>query len=217
MYADRNTRGFNPGSMAAAVAINGALIAALIFSAPQVFAPPETPLTGYPVNADPPPPPPHPEPKPVRRTVETPRTTPRPDTPDPLVKTPVSVDPIPGNPDPGPVAPDPLPGSGGTVTVDPPTPAPVLVDASPDPRAGDFQPPYPPSEQRAGNTGRVTVRVLIGVDGRVKAVEQVAAASAAFFDATRRQALSRWRFRPATRDGVPYESWRTMTVRFELS
>lgn len=59
--------------------------------------------------------------------------------------------------------------------------------------------------------------MLIGTDGRVKQVERVSAASEAFWQATERQALSRWRFRPALRDGVAVESWRTMTVRFEMT
>jgi len=50
----------------------------------------------------------------------------------------------------------------------------------------------------------------------VKAVEQVSATSNAFFEATRRQALAKWRFKPATRGGIPQESWKTMSVRFEL-
>jgi protein TonB len=37
-----------------------------------------------------------------------------------------------------------------------------------------------------------------------------------FLEATRKQALAKWRFLPATRDGQPVESWREMTVRFEL-
>jgi protein TonB len=56
--------------------------------------------------------------------------------------------------------------------------------------------------------------VLIGVDGRVKAAQSVSATSAAFFEATRRQALSKWRFKPATRGGIPEESWKTLSVRF---
>ncbi len=58
--------------------------------------------------------------------------------------------------------------------------------------------------------------MLIGTDGRVKRAERVSAASDAFWAATERRALDKWRFRPATRDGVPVEAWRTMTVRFEL-
>ncbi|TAJ41295.1 MAG: energy transducer TonB, partial [Chitinophagaceae bacterium] len=48
------------------------------------------------------------------------------------------------------------------------------------------------------------------------AVEMVSAAHPGFFEATRKQALRYWKFRPATRDGVATESWRTMTVRFTI-
>lgn len=59
--------------------------------------------------------------------------------------------------------------------------------------------------------------MLVGADGRVKAVERVSATSDAFFTATRRQALSQWRFRPATRDGAAIESWYRMSVTFVLN
>ncbi|WP_260581590.1 energy transducer TonB [Sphingopyxis sp. PET50] len=60
------------------------------------------------------------------------------------------------------------------------------------------------------------VRVLIGTDGRVKQVELVSTDSPGFFEATKRRALAKWRFKPATRGGVPEESWKEMTVRFEI-
>jgi protein TonB len=63
----------------------------------------------------------------------------------------------------------------------------------------------------------VTVRLLIGADGRVKAVEKVRAASDAFWRATERQALRHWRFTPAMVDGKPVESRTTVTVHFELT
>ncbi|MEI9927866.1 MAG: TonB family protein [Sphingomonas sp.] len=72
-------------------------------------------------------------------------------------------------------------------------------------------------ELRAQREGTATVRVHIGADGRVVAVEQVRATSAAFFEATRRQALAKWRFRPASRGGIAEDSWRTMTVHFVLT
>jgi protein TonB len=62
----------------------------------------------------------------------------------------------------------------------------------------------------------VTIRVLIGTDGRVKAVEKVRTASDAFFRATESQALRHWRFKPATLDGKPVESSKVMTVHFRL-
>jgi protein TonB len=39
---------------------------------------------------------------------------------------------------------------------------------------------------------------------------------AEFLAATRRQALAKWRFKPATLDGVAVESWKEMTVRFVM-
>jgi protein TonB len=102
--------------------------------------------------------------------------------------------------------------------VNPEPPAPVFADAQVDERfRAALQPPYPSALARAEIEGKAVVRVLIGVDGRVKAVESVSATEPGFFEATREQALKRWRFRPATRDGVPVESWRTMTVRFQLA
>lgn len=105
------------------------------------------------------------------------------------------------------------------VEPDPPAPVhkPVLTPAKPDPRfASLLQPPYPTSMIRAGLGGVVTVRVLVGPDGRVKAVDPVRADEEAFLAATREQALKKWRFQPATRDGQPMEAWREMTVRFML-
>jgi protein TonB len=99
---------------------------------------------------------------------------------------------------------------------EPPKPA-VMTEAQPDPRfAAVLQPPYPSAMARQEIEGRVVIRVLIGTDGRVKAVEPVSATDPAFHEATAAQALKRWRFKPATKDGVPVESWRTMAVRFQL-
>lgn len=98
-----------------------------------------------------------------------------------------------------------------------PTPEPILAEARPDPRyLRDFQPDYPTNLQRLEMEGSVTVRVKVGPDGRVMSVQLVSATHDDFFKATERQALRRWRFRPATRDGQPVESWREMTVHFRL-
>ncbi len=222
MYADRNDRAKpNPVSLTAAIGINAALVAVLLLSTPDLPEGVETPLGSFFVSETivPPPPPPEPQPQPERTTkvkrgirIE----TPVPPAPVPLPPT----NPVAGTVDPPPTIPaDPGPATTGSdgppVTVDPPKPAPVMTGAEPV-RGVTFQPEYPPSERRIGTEGAVTVRVLIGTDGRVKAVELVRTASDAFFEATRRYALSRWRFKPATRDGVPYDSWRTMTVRFVL-
>lgn len=122
---------------------------------------------------------------------------------------------------------DPLPpyvppagtGSGPTIITEPapPPPLPKLVLAQLDQRyIGGFQPDYPLREQREGIEGVAKVRVLIGSDGKVKQVELVSSDSPGFFEATKKRALAKWRFKPATRGGVAEESWKEMTVRFEI-
>ena len=97
----------------------------------------------------------------------------------------------------------------------PPPPDPVRTEARLDPRS-QLQPPYPPAEERMEREGRVSIRVTIGTDGRVKAAEKVSAASDAFYRETERHALRAWRFKPATVDGKPVESSQVLTVVFRL-
>ncbi|MGN5375585.1 energy transducer TonB [Sphingomonas hankookensis] len=219
--AYQGQRGLNPVGLGMAIAINGGLLALAILTATTVVTriDPSGPMEA--VNIPIEPPPPIEEPRPVERAIPDPAPVPLPFNPPAPIPAP---GPVIASADTMPTAAPPLlpsppaPGATGTgspVTVA--TPLPVLVDASVDPRyRGDFQPDYPAFERNQGRDGMVVVRVLVGTDGRVVAVEQVRATSAAFFDATRRRALSRWRFRPATRDGVAVESWREMTVRFNM-
>jgi periplasmic protein TonB len=79
-----------------------------------------------------------------------------------------------------------------------------------------LQPEYPPGLIRQEIEGSVTLRVLVGTDGRVKAIEPLRFDDAELLKATQAHALRKWRFLPATRDGAPVESWREMTVRFEI-
>jgi protein TonB len=82
--------------------------------------------------------------------------------------------------------------------------------------AGNLQPPYPAAEQRAQRNGSVRIRLTIGADGRVAAVERLHATSDAFWRVTERQALGRWRFRPATVDGRPTTGTKVLTVTFRI-
>ncbi len=108
-------------------------------------------------------------------------------------------------------------GTGDDIGTIIPPHTPVLRGPTLDSRYSDsFQPAYPSDMRLGEREGRVVVRVLIGIDGRVKDVEQVSAASASFFEATRKQALAKWRFKPGTKDGVAIEAWHTMAVRFVL-
>lgn len=219
MHADTRYHASAPRSVSfgAALAINGAILAGMIFAAPNIVVLKDPPVVMKPVDVrDQPPPPPIKEAKPVDKAQ--PRTSAPPVAPKPLVDTasdthietttkfadtPATID-KPAD-------------TGPTTVLDPPKPVPMLIGATTDPRyAQDFQPEYPAQEMRAQRDGLVTLRVRIGADGRVKAVEPVSATSDAFFAVTKRQALGKWRFRPATRGGVAEESWKTMTVRFRI-
>lgn len=216
MYANQFAagRGFKPGSMTLALALTALPIVGLITSmGVSRLIREDRPFEVYVPRDDPPPPPPFVEPKKVdtktpasETTVAPPVTTTVPS--DNTTKTTTEVTP------PGPIAPE-----VGTGTVIAPviTPKPVIVAPLYDQRyASALQPPYPAAEVRAGNTGRVVMRVLVGTDGRVKQVEKVSAASDAFFAAAEKQALTKWRFKPATSDGVAIEQWVQMSLRFEL-
>jgi periplasmic protein TonB len=212
-YADQRS-GIDPKSLSVTVAVNGGILAALLLlgSAATVINDPPMIVENWanPATETPPPPATKERAKPsvviVPKTYAPPRTTSENELTPPILP--------------------PLTGGTGTGTIiefKPPvielpkiTP-PVIVFAKRDPRyARDFQPDYPPGMIRAGIEGSVTVRVLVGVDGRVKSVEAVRADQDDFLNATRAQALKRWRFTPATRDGAAYESWQQLTVRFQM-
>jgi periplasmic protein TonB len=117
--------------------------------------------------------------------------------------------------------PGPLAGSGEgmggdmrIIEIDPPK-DPVIV--APRFMGRNAQPPYPPGMQRRNIEGVVTVRVLVGVDGRPLRIEAVKVDQEAFFAATRDWGMKKWVFAPATKDGVPFAEWRTMTVRFQMN
>jgi protein TonB len=106
----------------------------------------------------------------------------------------------------------------GDIVLPPPPPPPFRRAADFDPRyAGGLQPPYPASEERAQRDGTVRVRVTIGPDGRVTAVERLSATSDAFWRVTREQAMRHWRFRPATLDGRPVEGSKDVTLNFRIA
>lgn len=203
----------SPAAIGAAIAIHVcAAVAILMMPSVKIGKEKTSTILGYPVEEPVAPPPPAPEAK-----IRTERAAP---SPDPL-------------PEPLPVLHGQIvipfsdantiltqPGTGLAFDIVAPSAglAPVLVAARPDPRfLSDFQPGYPPSMIRAQIEGQVTVRVHITARGRVEEIDLVSASDPASWDATRRQALHHWRFRPATRDGVPVASVREMTVQFTLT
>lgn len=207
--------GRSPIGIGGAVAVH-AVVAGLFLLMPKEMIDQIIPVTikGYAVPEPTPPPPNDPNP-PVESKVD---PKPQPTTvTDPLIKTTqgdftTKADPLPRT-------------DGGTGTSTeiitpppPPLPDPVITEAGIDPRAlTAFQPDYPGAMIRQGLEGKVTVRVSIGADGRVTDIERLSATDEAFWLATQRHAMRKWRFRPATRDGVPIASIKTLTVHFQLS
>ena len=212
----------SPTGLVVVVAIHAAAVTALALAkieAPEPFKRPPIETYDVPITPDPPPMPP----EPVKDRAEPQKselTVPRPEIRPPVMtdfRSPVTeptdtvtVDPYVGEAERPRVEPLPPP--------PPPQPIPDPVRTEAKLRPGiALLPPYPPSEERAEAEGSVTIRLLIGPDGRVKAAEKVAAASEAFWRATERHALRAWRFTPATVDGKPVESRKVMTVKFELA
>ena len=209
-YEQKNVR---PGGLALVIAMHAAAFAALVLLKTSVdrVASPITDVFDVRV----PQPPDETPPEPQR---EQPRQPTSIDVVRPIVDRPV-IGPTISDP---PVPPPPLNANSGREialadsTPDLPPP-PLRVEAQVDPRyARDLQPPYPPSEESAQREGSVRVRITIGADGRVKAVQRISATSDAFWRATERHALARWRFRPATLDGRPIESSKVMNLYFRI-
>lgn len=204
----------SPKSLAMVIALHAAVFAAVVMiKSPQFIRDRfgRTEVTFVPINPDPPPEP--------QRPVEhaTPQSRPTViDQTDPVVQT---------NPDnsmqvaSGENVTRFVEDSGGGDRVLPPPPPPPFRRAADfDPRyANALQPPYPATEERAQRDGVVRVRVTIGPDGRVTAVERLTATSDAFWRVTEQQALRHWRFRPATLDGRPVEDSKVVTLNFRIA
>jgi periplasmic protein TonB len=217
-YSDIDQLRPTPKSLGVTLLINGLILTGIAFIAPNVKQIVADPATGL-INIFTPTPVPIDE-HPVTIKDENPRN---PSTPDPTPTPPIQASKGSGASSEFvvPLLPPIQPGGGETFIQDPPQPLlivePVLKPAKLNPRyAGALQPEYPPGMIREEKEGAVTIKVLIGVDGRVKQVEPIRFDEDAFLAATRKQALSSWRFLPATKDGEPVESWKEMTVRFQM-
>lgn len=214
-YAEQ-TRPQKPLSMAAAVAINGAIIAAVMLSPMVVNRPKkDPPIVTFNQELKKPPPP-----------DQQPKVAPRPLPPIDAPPPPFDYKPLDNPPiinkDPPIIDPGIIDGKGiGDPIIKPPIvepPVAIFKHAFRDPKfASAFQPPYPSRMLHAQIEGSATVRVLVGTDGRVRQADVVRATHPDFGTATVRQALKAWRFKPATRGGQPVEDWQTLSVTFVIT
>ncbi len=65
-----------------------------------------------------------------------------------------------------------------------------------------------------GAEGTVRVRALVRADGTSDSVEVAASSGSAILDRAATEAVRRWLFAPATRNGVPLDAYVTVTIRY---
>jgi protein TonB len=77
-------------------------------------------------------------------------------------------------------------------------------------------PAYPEMARERGQTGTAILRALIGPGGETRDIRLHRSSGHALLDGAALQAVRRWLFEPATRDGRPIEAWVEVPVRFVL-
>jgi len=120
-----------------------------------------------------------------------------------------------------------------TPTSPPPTATPIPPTPTPSVREGDIvvpgpgverpvmiyreSPRYPPAAERMGATGVVAAEALIGINGVVEEVRITKVEGRNFgFEKATEEAIYKWRYKPATKDGVKVRVWVTIRVPFRL-
>jgi len=103
-----------------------------------------------------------------------------------------------------------------TVTAPPaPAAAPVRVAAVVN-SANCEKPDYPSASRRLEEEGTVSLRFLVGVDGKVIQAEVEKSSGFKRLDEAARAGLSRCAFKPATVDGKPEQGWASMKYTWRL-
>jgi len=88
--------------------------------------------------------------------------------------------------------------------VEPPPPPKPSVITQPKPTK-QVMPAYPESARAVGASGKVVVRVSVGVNGKVTSASILASFGNPACEAAALSAAKKWEFSPATKDGVPFE------------
>ncbi len=108
---------------------------------------------------------------------------------------------------------EPTPDRAGSAVVQP-----LIVGVQVDSRHPLSQPPYPPAEIRAGNTGTADIEIYVLPNGRVGDARIVRSTGFPSLDQSALdEAKRKWRLTPATRDGVPFAQWHRLRVTFKLN
>ncbi|MFM2057082.1 MAG: hypothetical protein RLY71_1467 [Pseudomonadota bacterium] len=170
---------------------------------PDIPLPPPPPPPPPPKNAPPPPPPAYVPPVDVQVT-----QAPAANAIAAVTNAPPKVE-APPPPPPAPAPPPPPP--------PPPAPpaepvrTPAVANAS-----GCEKPEYPSASRRLEEEGTVSLRFLVGVDGKVLQAEIEKSSGFKRLDEAARTGLSRCQFKPATVDGKPEQGWASLKYTWRL-
>lgn len=97
-----------------------------------------------------------------------------------------------------------------------PTPAPVqIADREPQPVRSPA-PRYPREAQRRRESGTVILRVHVAADGEPEGIDLVTGSGSRSLDRAAVEAVRRWRFDPAMRDGRPVEGVVQVPINFQM-
>ena len=163
---------------------------------------------------------------PAPKVEEPPKPRVEPPKPRPTVKR----RPKPVEPPPVLAAPEEAPAPSPVVVAPPPTPppAPEPVVAPPPPPVAVTQPifnadylenpapTYPTSSRRAGEQGRVILRVLVNPRGTADDVQVRTSSGFVRLDDSARETVRRWKFVPAKRGDEPVAAWVLIPISFRL-
>ncbi|WP_454829126.1 TonB family protein [Pseudoxanthomonas wuyuanensis] len=76
-------------------------------------------------------------------------------------------------------------------------------------------PRYPADAAKRGISGSVLLRILVGADGKAKDVRVEKSKPAGVFDTASIEAVRRWTFSPALKDGKPVQGWVRVPIDFQ--
>lgn len=148
----------------------------------------------------------------VLMTEAPPTPTPQPKTPPPPPKTPAPPPPAPTSTVPAITQPTAPPAAVPTPTAAPAIRTGAAIQAG----AHCAKPDYPSASRRMEEEGTVTLKFLIGADGKVLQADIEKSSGFTRLDEAARNALSKCQFRPGTVDGKPEQSWASIKYTWRL-
>jgi uncharacterized protein len=80
-----------------------------------------------------------------------------------------------------------------------------------------IRPKYPIRLVNQGQSGRIAFDFYVAKDGSVRDVHIIDALPSGLFEASVREAVYKWRFKPGTRDGQPQEAWLSTYINFDVN